>query len=189
MNRRRLVCALAALAGAAGARAPQKNQEAKKEAEKLAPYLPTPKLVVERMLQLAAVKPGEKLFDLGSGDGRIVIMAAQQFQADATGVELDPQLVKESAEQIHRLGLDAKARIIQGDLLQQDYSAADVLTVYLLPSANDKLRPILERQLRNGTRIVAHDFLFRGWIAEREQYIESDGEGRSHTLYLYVIHK
>ncbi len=185
MNRRKLVCALAALVGAGPARA----QEKKPQAEKLAPYLPTPPLVVERMFQLAAVKPGEKVFDLGSGDGRIVIMAAQQFQADATGVELDAQLVKESTERIHSLGLDGKARIIQGDLLQQDYSRSDVLMVYLLPSANDKLRPILERQLRHGTRIVAHDFLFRGWIAEREENIENDGAGRSHTLYLYVIHK
>ena len=139
MNRRKLVCALAALVGARPARA----QEKKQEAERLAPYLPTPPLVVERMLQLAAVKPGEKVFDLGSGDGRIVIMAAQQFQADATGVELDAQLVLESKERIHSLGLDGKARIIQEDLLQQDYSRADVLMVYLLPSANDKLRPIL----------------------------------------------
>ena len=81
------------------------------------------------------------------------------------------------------------ARIVQGDLLQQDYSPADVLMVYLLPSANDKLRPILERQLRNGTRIVAHDFPFRGWTPERDQFIEDDGAGRSHTLFLYVIHK
>lgn len=182
MNRRMFVCALA-VAGTAPA------QEKKQPAEKLAPYLPTPALVVERMLQFAAVKPGEKLYDLGSGDGRIVILAAQKFQADATGVEIDEQLVKQSSSRIHGLGLDGKARIVQGDLLQQDYSPADVLMIYLLPSANDKLRPILERQLRNGARIVAHDFLFRGWIAEREEYIENDGAGRSHTLYLYVIHK
>jgi protein-L-isoaspartate O-methyltransferase len=176
------VCALA-LAGAA----PAQSQE--QPAEKLAPYLPTPALVVERMLQFAAVKPGEKLYDLGSGDGRIVILAAQKFQADATGVEIDEQLVKESSARIHSLGLDGKARIVQGDLLRQNYAPADVLMVYLLPSANDKLLPILERQLRPGTRIVAHDFPFRGWTAEREQFIEDDGAGRSHTLFLYVIHK
>ena len=107
MNRRMFVCALA-LAGAAPA------QERKQPVEKLAPYLPTPPLVVERMLQLAAVKPGEKLYDLGSGDGRIVILAAQKFQADATGVEIDELLVKESSARIHSLGLDAKARIVQG---------------------------------------------------------------------------
>jgi protein-L-isoaspartate O-methyltransferase len=176
------VCALAAVRGLP-------VQEKKEPVEKLAPYLPTPPLVVERMLQFAAVKPGDKLFDLGSGDGRIVILAARQFQADATGVEIDEQLVKESSGRIHNLGLDGKARILQGDLLRQDYSSADVLTIYLLPSANDKLRPILERQLRNGTRIVALDFPFREWTAEREQFIEDDGQGRSHTLYLYVIHK
>jgi len=167
----------------------QKPTDKKSEPEKLAPYYPTPKLIVEKMLQLAAVKPGEKVYDVGSGDGRIVIMAAQQFQAQAVGVEIDEHLVKQSREQIRKLGLDDKARIVEGDLLQQDYSPADALMVYLLPSANEKLRPILERQLKNGTRIVAHDFLIRGWKPEQEQYIENDGEGRSHTLYLYVIHK
>ena len=159
------------------------------DADKLAPYYPTPETIVDKMLQLGGLKAGEKMYDLGSGDGRIVIMAAQKFQADATGVEIDELLVKESSARIHSLGLDGKARIVQGDLLQQDYSPADVLMVYLLPSANDKLRPILERQLRNGTRIVAHDFPFRGWTPERDQFIEDDGAGRSHTLFLYVIHK
>jgi predicted O-methyltransferase YrrM len=164
-------------------------QEPKPDTEKLAPYYPTPELVVERMLRFAGLKPGEKLFDLGSGDGRIVIIAAQKFGADATGVEIDPELVKQSSERIHRLGLDKSARIIRGDLLRQDYSAADVLAVYLLPRSNERLRPMLEKQLRNGTRIVAHDFVFRGWTPEREEYVEDDGAGRSHTLYLYVIHK
>lgn len=164
-------------------------QEQKPDAEKLAPYYPTPESVVERMLKFAALKPGEKLFDLGSGDGRIVIMAAQKFGAYATGVELDAELAKDSAEKIRSLGLEKKARIVRGDILRQDYSSADVLAVYLLPRSNERLRPLLEKQLRNGTRIVAHDFVFRGWTPEREEYVEDDGEGRSHTLYLYVIHK
>jgi precorrin-6B methylase 2 len=164
-------------------------QEPKPETEKLAPYYPTPESVVERMLKFAGLKPGEKLFDLGSGDGRIVIIAAQKFGADATGVEIDAELVKQSSERIRRLGLESSARIVRGDLLRQDYSSADVLAVYLLPRSNERLRPILEKQLRNGTRIVAHDFVFRGWTPEREEYLEDDGAGRSHTLYLYVIHK
>ncbi len=164
-------------------------QENKPDSERLAPYYPTPESVVERMLKFAGLKPGEKLFDLGSGDGRIVIMAAQKFGADATGIEIDPDLAKDSAEKIRSLGLEKKARIVRGDILRQDYSSADVLAVYLLPRSNERLRPMLEKQLRNGTRIVAHDFVFRGWTPEREEYVEDDGTGRSHTLYLYVIHK
>lgn len=164
-------------------------QEQKPDAEKLAPYYPTPEPVVERMLKFAGLKPGEKLFDLGSGDGRIVIIAAQKFHANATGVEIDAELVKQSSERIRGLGLEKNARIVRGDILRQDYSSADVLAVYLLPRSNERLRPMLEKQLRNGTRIVAHDFVFRGWTPEREEYVEDDGAGRSHTLYLYVIHK
>lgn len=160
-------------------------QEAKQEIEKLAPYYPTPETIVEKMLQLAELKPGEKMFDLGSGDGRIVIMAAQKFGADATGVEFDKDLWKQSTDRIKSLGLQNRARIINGDVMRQDYSSANVLTVYLLPSSNDKLRPILEKQLKKGTRIVSHDFEFSGWTPEKTEHVDDDGEGRSHTLYLY----
>jgi len=156
-----------------------------KNAEKLAPYYPTPETIVERMLRFGSLKSGEKMFDLGSGDGRIVIMAARKFGADSTGVEFDKNLWKQSADRIKSLGLESKARIILGDVMQQDYSSADLVTVYLLPSSNDKLRPILEKQLKKGTRIVAHDFEFSGWMPEKTEVIEDDGEGRSHTLYLY----
>jgi predicted O-methyltransferase YrrM len=112
-------------------------------------------------------------------------MAAQKFKADATGIELDQDLWKQSMEKIKRLGLEKQARIINGDIMKQDYSRADLLTVYLLPSSNDKVRPLLEKQLKKGTRIVAHDFEFSGWTAEKVEHIEDDGEGRSHTIYLY----
>jgi protein-L-isoaspartate O-methyltransferase len=164
-------------------------QEKTSDAERLAPYYPTPEPVVERMLKFAGLKPGEKLFDLGSGDGRIVVMAAQNFGADATGVEIDAELAKQSADKIRGLGLEKHAHIVHGDILRQDYSSADVVAVYLLPRSNERLRPMLEKQLRNGTRVVAHDFVFRGWTPEREEYVEDDGAGRSHTIYLYVIHK
>jgi len=101
------------------------------------------------------------------------------------GVEFDKDLVKQSSDRIEKLGLSKSAQIILGDIMEQDYSSADVITVYLLPMSNDKVRPILERQLKKGTRIVAHDFEFSGWTAEKVQHIEDDGEGRSHTLYLY----
>jgi ubiquinone/menaquinone biosynthesis C-methylase UbiE len=140
---------------------------------------------VEEMLKMAGTKPGEKMFDLGSGDGRIVIMAAKKFEADATGIEFDADLHRQSSERIKALGLDKKARVIHGDIMVQDYSGANVITVYLLPFSNDKVRPMLEKQLKPGTRIVAHDFEFSGWNPDKVMHIEDDGEGRSHTLYLY----
>jgi ubiquinone/menaquinone biosynthesis C-methylase UbiE len=152
---------------------------------KLAPYYPTPEIVVSKMLELGELQPGEKMFDLGSGDGRIVIMAAQKFHADATGVELDKSLARQSAAKIHKLGLDESAHIVNGDLLKQDYSSADLVTVYLLPLSNDKVQPLLDHMLKKGARVVAHDFEFRGWSPAKTETILDDGEGRSHTLYLY----
>jgi ubiquinone/menaquinone biosynthesis C-methylase UbiE len=156
------------------------------DAEKLAPYYPTPETIVEKMLQLGGLKAGEKMYDLGSGDGRIVIVAAQKFHAEAYGVELDKDLCKQSAARILKLGLEKNARIINGDLLKQNYSSADVVTVYLLPDAvNNKVQPLLDKQLKKGARIVAKDFDFRNWTPEKVENIPDDGEGRSHTLYLY----
>ncbi len=156
------------------------------EGDKLAPYYPTPETIVEKMLQLGGLKAGEKMFDLGSGDGRIVIMAAQKFHAEAVGVELDKDLCRQSTAKIARLGLEKNARIVNGDLLQQNYSSADLVTVYLLPaSMNNKVLPLLEKQLKKGARVVAHDFEFEKWTPEKVENIADDGEGRSHTLYLY----
>ena len=154
--------------------------------EKLAPYYPTPESIVERMLDLVQLKAGEKMFDLGSGDGRIVIMAAQKYRADATGVELDSDLVQSSTARIRQLGLDKTAHIIYGDILKQNYASADVITVYLLPESNQKLRPVLDAALKKGTRIVAHDFPIGGWTPVNTVTIADDGEGRSHTLFLYI---
>ncbi len=156
-----------------------------KETEKLAPYYPTPPSVVDRMLQLGELKKGEKMFDLGSGDGRIVVMAAEKYGADATGVEMDDSLFNQSSEEIRRRKLASRARIIHGDIFLQDYSSADMVTVYLLPASNEKVRPILEKQLKKGARIVSHDFEFAGWTPEKVEQIEDDGEGRSHTIFLY----
>ena len=161
-------------------------QEQPQGIEKLAPYYPTPETIVAKMLEMGGLKAGEKMFDLGSGDGRIVIMAAQKFHADATGVEMDKDLYKQSTDKIHKLGLEKTARIINGDLFKQNYSSADMLTVYLLPTSNNKVAPMLEKQLKKGTRIVSHDFEFP-WAPDKVETIEDDGEGRSHTLYLYRI--
>jgi len=156
------------------------------EGGKLAPYYPTPETIVQKMLQLGGLKAGEKMFDLGSGDGRIVIMAAQKFHAEAVGIELDKDLCKQSLARIQKLGLEKNAHIINGDLLKQNYSSADLVTVYLLPeSIDNKVQPVLEKQLKKGARVVAHDFEFKAWTPEKVENIADDGEGRSHTLYLY----
>jgi protein-L-isoaspartate O-methyltransferase len=154
--------------------------------EKLAPYYPTPETIVERMLDVGQLKAGEKMFDLGSGDGRIVIMAAQKYHADATGIELDDDLYASSEAKIRQLGLQKTARIIHDDILKQNYASANLITVYLLPDSNLKLQPILEAQLKKGTRVVAHDFGIGTWTPNRTITIPDDGEGRSHTLFLYI---
>jgi tRNA1(Val) A37 N6-methylase TrmN6 len=154
-------------------------------AEKLAPYYPTPEIVVGKMLQLGELKAGEKMFDLGSGDGRIVIMAAQKFHAEAVGVELDKDLWKSSMDKIRKLGLEKTARIVNGNLLNQNYGSADLVTVYLMPGFIDKVQPLLDRQLKKGARVVSHDFEFSNWTPEKSEKIADDGEGRSHTLFLY----
>jgi len=155
-----------------------------KATDRLAPYFPTPDMIVERMLRLGGLKAGEKMFDLGSGDGRIVIMAAQKFKSDATGIEFDDFLFKQSMDSIKSLGLSATARIIHGDILKQDYSSADLVTVYLSLQSNEKLTPLLEKGLKPGTRVISHDFDFLAWKPEKVEEIE-DSEGRKHRLFLY----
>ena len=157
-----------------------------KDDGKLAPYFPTPDSVVDKMLQLGGLKAGEKMYDLGSGDGRIVIAAARKYKANAVGVELDEALVKQSIARIQTLGLAPTAHIILGDMLLQDYSSADLLTIYLLPVAIEKVTPIFDKQLKKGARIVAHDFEFFQWKPAKVMDIDDDGEGRSHRLFLYV---
>lgn len=153
--------------------------------EKLAPFVPSPMEVVDRMLQLARVTPDDVVYDLGSGDGRIPIRAAQLFGAKAVGVELDAGLAAESRKNVSELKLDDKVTIIQGDLLQTDISPATVITLYLLVSANEMLRPILEKTLKPGTRVVAHDMRVPGWEAYREEAVQMGGG--THFVYLYRI--
>jgi protein-L-isoaspartate O-methyltransferase len=157
----------------------------KKDDAKIAPYFPTPQVIVDKMLQLGELKAGEKMYDLGSGDGRIVILAARKYKADANGVELDESLYKQSVERIRSLGLTPTAHIVLGDLLKQDYSSADLLTIYLLPVAIEKVTPIFDKQLKKGARVIAHDFEFPQWTPAKILDIDDDGEGRSHRLYLY----
>jgi SAM-dependent methyltransferase len=153
----------------------------------LAPYYPTPMAVVEKMLELGELKPGELVYDLGSGDGRVVIVAAQKFGARAVGFEIDPPNVRYSRDLIAKLELADLATIEQKDLTLADFSKPDLIFVYLLPDSNDKIRPLIESKARKGTRIVAHDFQFREWEAEKTVTVvdTSDFEPREHKLYLY----
>ena len=149
------------------------------------PYVPTPMTVVERMLELAKVTPKDVVYDLGSGDGRIVIMAAQKFGAHAMGVELDPKLYQKSWASIEQLGLAPRAKILYGNMFQADVHAATVVTLYLLPGVNEDIRPMLERQLRPGTRVVSHDFRMASWDAVKSEEVKTES-GVVHTIYLYI---
>lgn len=151
----------------------------------LAPYLPTPDSVVDQMLQAGGLKAGETMFDLGSGDGRFVIAAAKKYKANAIGVELDDALAAISTQHIAEMGLK-NARIIHGDLMQQNYSSADLITVYLWPEANKKVARLLDIQLKKGARVVSHDFGMGDWVPTKTFTIPDDGTGRSHTLFVYI---
>jgi SAM-dependent methyltransferase len=153
--------------------------------DRLAPFVPTPQNVVEAMLKLANVDQYDRVYDLGSGDGRIVITAAQKFKAEAVGVELDDDLYKQSTARIAELGLEKRAKILHANMYHVSLRMATVVTLYLLTSVNERLKPILERDLRPGARVVTHDFQIPGWTPEKSEMVMSDA-GISHTLYLYV---
>jgi len=145
-------------------------------------YVPTPPEVVQAMLKLAKAGPNDVVYDLGSGDGRIPIAAVQTFKAkSAVGIDIDPQRIKEANENAARNGLTGKVEFRQGDLFEADIKDATVVTLYLLPSLNVKLRPRLMEQLRPGTRIVSHDFDMGDW--KPEETISVDGK----TVYVWTI--
>jgi len=151
----------------------------------LAPAYPSPQAVVERMLTLADVKPGETVYDLGCGDGRIVITAAQKFAAHAVGVEIRRDIYETTVARVSSLGLNDKVQIVHGDALKTNLAAADVVTLYLLTSSNERLRPVLEAQLRPGSRVVSHDFEIRGWKPSQTEKILV--AGRPHMIYVYLM--
>ncbi|MDH5390095.1 MAG: methyltransferase domain-containing protein [Candidatus Bathyarchaeota archaeon] len=153
----------------------------------VAPFVATPTPVVRQMLILAELKSGEILYDLGSGDGRAVIMAAKDFGAKSVGVELREDLVKRALSNIHELGLEKKAQIFQNDIFKVDLSQADVVFLYLTTSANEKVKPKLETELKPGARIVSHDYEILGWKPSKiDNFCENPRLGYpSHTLYVY----
>ncbi len=149
------------------------------------PYVPTPYQVVREMLSIAQVEEDDILYDLGCGDGRIVIMAAKEIGCRAVGVDLDPQRVRESRENAAKEKIENKVRFIQQDIFEVDISEATVVTLYLLSSVNLKLRPKLLKELKPGTRIVSHDFSMGDWEAdlEKDVFVGSD----KHHIYYWVV--
>ena len=153
----------------------------------IAPYVASPLPVVRQMLALSELKRDELVYDLGCGDGRVVIMAAQEFGARAVGVELREDLVKKAHEKVFELGLDSRVRVIQSDLFKVDLRPADVVTLYLTTSANEKVKPKLESELKHGARVVSHDYEVLGWKPSKiDKFCENPRLGYpSHTLYFY----
>jgi tRNA A58 N-methylase Trm61 len=153
----------------------------------IAPFVPSPVQVIEYMLKMADLKPGEVFFDLGAGDGRTVIMAAKSFGARSVGVELREDLAKKALSNIHEGGLGNRVTIVNGDMVSVNLTSADVVFLYLTTSANEKIRPKLEHDLRKGVRVVSHDYEIVGWKPLRvENYCENPKLGYpSHTIYLY----
>jgi SAM-dependent methyltransferase len=144
-------------------------------------YVATPPDVVNAMLKVANVKPTDLVYDLGCGDGRIVIAAAQGYGARGVGIDIDPQRIKEATANAQLAGVNDKVRFIQADLFEADISEATVVTLYLLPSLNEKLRPKLMKELKPGTRVVSHAFEIGDWKPEKELNVN----GR--RVYMWTI--
>jgi len=146
-------------------------------------YVPTPEEVVEAMLKVAKVGPNDVVYDLGCGDGRIVVTAAQKFGARGVGIDIDPQRIKEDNANVQRSGVGNRVQIRQADLFETDLSEATVVTLYLLPSLNLKLQPKLLRELKPGSRIVSHAFDMGDWKPDQE--LEINGR----HIYFWTVPK
>ena len=151
------------------------------EIKKDVPYVPTPPDVVDAMLKLGEVKSGDVLFDLGCGDGRIVVTAVQKLGATGSGFDIDPQRIKEAEANAKAAGVSDKARFFEKNLFDVDVSPASIVTLYLLPDVNLKLRPKLLKELKVGTRIVSHQFDMGEWQPDKK----IDMEWR--TIYLWNV--
>jgi protein-L-isoaspartate O-methyltransferase len=161
------------------------------ESEWRPPFITTPPEVVERMLQLAGTRADDLVIDLGSGDGRIVIAAAQKYGARALGIELDGKLVEKSRDAARAAQVEGKASFVQGDVLAADLSKATVVTVYLLPDLMRRLQTRFLEQLAPGTRIVSHAFTMAGWAPDRSETIRirqaHAGQGEESRLHLWIV--
>jgi len=178
------VCLAAALACALVLPAAAQDA-AKKERKPDVIFVPTPNETVEKMLQMAEIKKGDILYDLGCGDGRIVIAAAKKYGVKAIGVDIDPERVKESLANVKKEGVEHLVTIKQADIFELDFSDANVVTMYLLPELNVKLMPKLAK-LKPGTRIVSHDFDMKGAKPKETVSVETD-RGYDSTVYKWVV--
>jgi protein-L-isoaspartate O-methyltransferase len=155
------------------------------------PFITTPDEVVHRMLQLAQTRPSDVVVDLGSGDGRIVIAAAQKFGARGLGIEIDASLVEKSRHNARAAGVADRVSFVQADVLAADISSASVVTVYLLPGLINRLPPVFLRRLSPGTRIVSHAFAMAGWRPDASETLRISkphpGQGVESTLYLWIV--
>lgn len=151
----------------------------------LAPYVVAPERAIDKMLQMAHLKPGETLYDLGCADGNILIAAAQKYKVKAVGIEIADHLAKTAAERVKKAGLQNEVKVVHGDFMHTDLSGADVVTLYLATTANESLRPNLERYLRPNTRVVSYDYPIPGWTPVETS--ESGRHGPNHTIYLYQV--
>ncbi len=156
------------------------------DAEDLAPYVATPRPVLDRMLAMAAVGPGDVVYDIGCGDGRIVIAAAERFGARGVGIDIDPERIRESRENAEKAMIGHLVSFICGDATKADISEATVVALYLLPESNALLRPKLEKELKPGTRVVSHNYVIPGWESREAGSARVwDGLDKEHAVYLY----
>ena len=184
MRSRRAAMLAAVLAFAVSAMAAPPGAAVRQPGQNLAPYVPTPYDVVNRMLELAGVTRDDVVYDLGCGDGRIVITAAERFGARGVGIDYDPERIAEARANAARRGVQDLVTFIQQDAMEADVSEATVVTLYLLSSSNRKLRPILTRQLAPGARIVSHAFRMGDWRPDVTREFE-DERGTPRTLHLW----
>ncbi len=150
------------------------------------PFVPTPPEVIDRMLEMAQVKSDDVIYDLGSGDGRILIQAAKRYGVRGVGIEIDEDLVRKARANAVREKVDRLVEFRAQDALTADVSRATVVTLYMLPDFNAKLRPILDQQLKSGARVVSHDFPIEGWVPDRVERLKGDFL-HDHTIYLFEI--
>jgi tRNA G37 N-methylase Trm5 len=151
------------------------------------PYVATPEVVVDKMLELAKPAKNDVVYDLGSGDGRIVITAAKKFGSTGLGIDIDPERVKEAKENAQQAGVEKLVQFRQGDLFETDLSKATVVTLYLLPDINLKLRPKLLRELKPGTRVVSHNYHMGDWAPEKTVTVRDASTNRDHTVYFWTV--
>jgi SAM-dependent methyltransferase len=156
------------------------------DAADLAPYVPTPMVVVEKMLEMAKITKNDVLYDLGCGDGRIVIMAAKIYGAHGVGIDIDPERIKESRAYASAAGVEHLVEFRQQDAMKADVSPATVVTLYLLPESNALLRPLLEEQLKPGTLVISHNYHVPGWELKEIGYETiTTGDSSLHTIFVY----